>query len=80
MIGYEDLSERTRALSDFASNVLAIGSLMEDLDDTPRVAHFTGAETAQIGRILRKEAEAAGELVSEIVCEEYETLKARASA
>lgn len=79
MAGYEDLSERTRALSNFTSNVLAIGSLMEDLDDTPRVAHFTGAEAAQIGRMLRKEAEAAGELVSEIIFEEYETLKARAT-
>lgn len=80
MIGYDDLSERTRAINDFVTNVYAIGSLMEDLDDSPRVAHFTSAEAAQIGRMLRKEAEVAGELVTEIICEEHKALEARATA
>ena len=80
MIGYDALSERTRALSDFVSNVLAIGTLMEDLDDCPRVAHFTSAEASQIGRMLRREAEVAGELVTEIIGEEYKALEARATA
>lgn len=80
MVGYDDLSERTRALSEFVSNVFSIGALLEDLNDDPRVAHFTSAEVSQIGRILRKEAEAAGEFVNEIVGEEYEALEARASA
>lgn len=80
MIGYSDLSERTRALSDFVSTVASIGALMEDLDDAPRVAHFTSADASQIGRILRKEAMAVSELVTEIIVEEYEMLEARATA
>lgn len=80
MIEYSDLSERTRAINDFVTNVFAVGSLMEDLDDCPRVAHFTSAEASQIGRMLRKEAEAVSEFVTEIIGEEYEALEARATA
>ena len=76
MVGYGDLSERTRRINEFVLNVGALGALLEDLDDSPRIAHFTSAEAAQIGRLLRTEAERIGELMTDVILEERTALEA----
>lgn len=80
MVGYDDLSARTRAINEFICTVSSLGALLEDLDMDPRVQHFTIGEATQIGRLLRLESENAREFMSEVIEEEYEALEARATA
>lgn len=80
MAKYDDLSERTREINEFVDTVSAIGALLEDLDDSPRVAHFTSIDAAHIGRLLRRESERVGGYIGDLIAEEYEALEAEAPA
>ena len=80
MVGYDDLSERTRAINEFIYTVNSLGALLEDLDMDPRVQHFTIGQATQIGRLLRLESENARDYMSELIAEEYEALEARAAS